>query len=109
MGLNGSDVAKQSAEIVLSDDNFSTIIEAVRKGRGIFFNLQKFMLYLLSGNLAEVLVMMIDESPDAKAAQARRIERVEAEFKSHLFSDHVDCALTQRNVDRPAQPAEHLQ
>lgn len=59
MGMNGSDVAKQSAEIVLSDDNFSTIIEAVRKGRGIFFNLQKFMLYLLSGNLAEVLVMMI--------------------------------------------------
>lgn len=59
MGLNGSDVAKQSAEIVLSDDNFSTIIEAIRKGRGIFFNLQKFMLYLLSGNLAEVLVMMI--------------------------------------------------
>lgn len=59
MGLNGSDVAKQSAEIVLSDDNFSTIIDAIRKGRGIFFNLQKFMLYLLSGNLAEVLVMMI--------------------------------------------------
>jgi Na+-exporting ATPase len=59
MGMNGSDVAKQSAEIVLSDDNFSTIIEAIRKGRGIFFNLQKFMLYLLSGNLAEVLVMMI--------------------------------------------------
>jgi Na+-exporting ATPase len=59
MGLNGSDVAKQSAEIVLSDDNFSTIIEAIRKGRGIYFNLQKFLLYLLSGNLAEVLVMMI--------------------------------------------------
>lgn len=59
MGKNGSDVAKQSAEIVLSDDNFSTIITAIRKGRGIFFNLQKFMLYLLSGNLAEVLIMMI--------------------------------------------------
>lgn len=59
MGLNGSDVAKQSAEIVLSDDNFATIITAIRKGRGIFFNLQKFLLYLLSGNLAEVLVMMI--------------------------------------------------
>lgn len=37
----------------------STIITAIRKGRGIFFNLQKFMLYLLSGNLAEVLVMMV--------------------------------------------------
>ena len=59
MGLNGSDVAKQSAEIVLSDDNFSTIITAIRKGRGIFQNLSKFLLFLLSGNLAEVLVMMI--------------------------------------------------
>lgn len=59
MGMNGSDVAKQSAEIVLADDNFSTIITAIRKGRGIFYNLKKFMLYLLSGNLAEVLVMMI--------------------------------------------------
>lgn len=59
MGLNGSDVAKQSAEIVLADDNFSTIITAIRKGRGIFFNLKKFLLYLLSGNLAEVLILMI--------------------------------------------------
>lgn len=59
MGLNGSDVAKQSGEIVLADDNFSTIITAIRKGRGIFNNLKKFMLYLLSGNLMEVLTMMI--------------------------------------------------
>ncbi|KAH8919182.1 potassium/sodium eff [Atractiella rhizophila] len=59
MGKNGSDVAKQSAEIVLADDNFSTIIRAVRKGRSIFDNLSKFLLYLLSGNVAEVVVLLI--------------------------------------------------
>ncbi|KAK8844789.1 potassium/sodium efflux P-type ATPase, fungal-type [Kwoniella newhampshirensis] len=55
----GSDVAKQAARIVLSDDNFSTIIRAIRKGRSVFKNLAKFLLYLLSGNLAEIIVLMI--------------------------------------------------
>ncbi|WVQ82803.1 potassium/sodium efflux P-type ATPase, fungal-type [Cryptococcus sp. DSM 104549] len=55
----GSDVAKQSARIVLSDDNFSTIIRAIRKGRSVFKNLSKFLLYLLSGNLGEIIVLMI--------------------------------------------------
>lgn len=59
MGKNGSDVAKQSAEIVLSDDNFATIIVAIRKGRGIFFNLGKFMLYLMSCNVAQIVLMLI--------------------------------------------------
>ena len=59
MGKNGSDVAKQSAEIVLSDDNFATIIVAIRKGRGIFFNLSKFMLYLMSCNIAQIVLMLI--------------------------------------------------
>ncbi|WVO20606.1 potassium/sodium efflux P-type ATPase, fungal-type [Cryptococcus decagattii] len=55
----GSDVAKQSSRIVLSDDNFSTIIRAIRKGRSVFKNLSKFLLYLLSGNLAEIIVLLI--------------------------------------------------
>lgn len=59
MGLNGSDVAKGAADIVLADDNFSTIVRAIRKGRSVFQNLTKFLVYLLSGNVAEVLVMMI--------------------------------------------------
>lgn len=59
MGKNGSDVAKQCAEIVLSDDNFATIIVAVKKGRGIFFNLSKFFLYLMSGNIAQIVLMLI--------------------------------------------------
>jgi len=54
MGLNGSDVAKGAADIVLADDNFSTIVQAIRKGRSVFQNLVKFLVYLLSGNVAEV-------------------------------------------------------
>lgn len=59
MGLNGSDVAKGAADIVLADDNFSTIVRAIRKGRSVFQNLSKFLVYLLSGNVAEVLVLMV--------------------------------------------------
>ncbi|KAF9022152.1 potassium/sodium eff [Hymenopellis radicata] len=59
MGLNGSDVAKGAADIVLADDNFSTIVRAIRKGRSVFQNLGKFLVYLLSGNVAEVVVLMI--------------------------------------------------
>lgn len=59
MGLNGSDVAKGAASIVLADDNFATIVRAIRKGRSVFQNLSKFLVYLLSGNVAEVVVLMI--------------------------------------------------
>ncbi len=59
MGLNGSDVAKSVSEIVLADDNFASIIRAIKKGRGTLMNLSKFLIYLLSGNVAEVLVLMV--------------------------------------------------
>jgi Na+-exporting ATPase len=57
MGLNGSDVAKGAAEVVLADDQFGTITRAIKKGRGVLLNLSKFLLFLLSGNIAEVLVL----------------------------------------------------
>jgi P-type Na+/K+ transporter len=59
MGLNGSDVARQTAEIVLADDNFATIVGAVEEGRRIFDNLVKFMLHLMSSNCAEVIVLVM--------------------------------------------------
>lgn len=54
MGESGTDVAKESADIVLADDNFATLIKAVEEGRGIYKNITNAIIYLLSGNLAEV-------------------------------------------------------
>ena len=57
MGLSGTDVTKEAADIVLMDDNFTSIVNAVEEGRGIYDNIQKFVHYLLACNAGEVLVM----------------------------------------------------
>ncbi|ORX63816.1 P-type II D ATPase [Basidiobolus meristosporus CBS 931.73] len=59
MGKAGSDVAKQASDIILTDDNFATIVGAIAEGRRVFANFIKFVQNLLSGNLACVLVLMI--------------------------------------------------
>lgn len=58
MGINGTDAAKEAADLILLDDQFLTIIDAVEEGRGIFDNVRKFVNYLLSANIAEVLVIL---------------------------------------------------
>jgi len=59
MGITGTDVAKESADMVLTDDNFASIVAAVEEGRGIYENIRKFVAFLLSANAGEVLIMFI--------------------------------------------------
>jgi Ca2+-transporting ATPase len=58
MGKTGTEVTREAADIVLTDDNFASIVAAVREGRGIFDNIRKSLVYLLSGNSGEMLVML---------------------------------------------------
>ena len=59
MGIRGTDVTKEASDVVLRDDNFATIRDAIAEGRGIFDNIRKFVNYLLSANAGEVLVVFV--------------------------------------------------
>ncbi|MDO4793904.1 MAG: cation-translocating P-type ATPase [Filifactor alocis] len=59
MGITGTDVAKNTAEVILTDDNFASIVEAVRQGRIIYSNIKKFVSFLLSCNIGEILIVLL--------------------------------------------------
>jgi len=59
MGITGTDVSKEAGAMILTDDNFASIVAAAEEGRNIFANIRKYLLYLLSCNIGEVLLMLI--------------------------------------------------
>lgn len=58
MGVGSTDMAKNAADIILTDDNFVTIVEAIKEGRRTYDNIKKFVSYLLACNSAEIYVML---------------------------------------------------
>ncbi|MBO5293613.1 MAG: cation-translocating P-type ATPase [Lachnospiraceae bacterium] len=59
MGMNGTDVAKQASDMILTDDNFATIEKAIEEGRGVYENIKKSVIFLLSSNLGEIMTMFL--------------------------------------------------
>jgi len=57
MGIAGTDVAKEASDMILEDDNFDTIVDAIQEGRGVFENIKKSIAFLLSGNIAEIMII----------------------------------------------------
>ena len=57
MGITGTDVTKEAAAMTLTDDNFASIVAAVEEGRGVFGNIKKYLMYLLSSNIGEIGLM----------------------------------------------------
>jgi Ca2+-transporting ATPase len=107
MGISGTDVAKEASDMVLADDNFATIVTATKEGRTIFENLKKFVLYLLSCNISEVLTILFAMLTNLPVLLPIQI------LWTNLITDGlpalalgVDPAETDLMTKRPRQPNE---
>ncbi|KAG0306400.1 Na+ ATPase [Dissophora globulifera] len=112
MGQSGSDVAKQASDIVLTDDNFATIVKAIAEGRRMFSNIQKFVQHLMSANVAEIVVLIVGlafKDSDNKAVFP--MSAVEVLFLNMITSSPPAMGLgleppSESNMREPPRSAE---
>lgn len=110
MGITGTHVSKEAADMVLTDDNFATIVRAVREGRSIFANLKKFIYFLLSCNISEVVTMfvamLVESATPLRAVQVLWINLVTDGFPAMALGvDKPEPGLMQQ---APRDPAEGI-
>jgi len=110
MGENGTEVAKASSELILKDDNFTTIVKAIEGGRTIYDNIRKFIYYLLVGSLSEVLLILlaviVGVSLPLTALMILFINLVTSEFPAIGLS--VEKASKKIMKQRPRDPNEGI-
>ncbi|KAK4163745.1 sodium transport ATPase 5 [Cladorrhinum sp. PSN259] len=113
MGLGGSDVAKSASDIVLSDDNFASILNAVEEGRRIFDNVQKFMLHVLSANVGFVTTLLVGLAyKDSSGTSVFQITPVEILFMLLVAGAFTETGLgfegaSKHILSRPPQSLKH--
>ncbi len=111
MGVTGTDVAKQASDMILTDDNFATIEKAIEEGRGVYENIRKSVIFLLSSNLGEIMTMFIAvilglASP-LKSSHILWINLITDSLPAlALGVDHNDTKSLMRNS--PRKPKESL-
>ncbi|KAI0150174.1 hypothetical protein GGR57DRAFT_199393 [Xylariaceae sp. FL1272] len=94
MGMAGSDVAKEASDLVLSDDNFASIVAAIEEGRRIFDNIQKFILHVLAENVAQALTLLVGLAfKDARGLSVFPLAPVEIIWIIFLTSGAPDMGL----------------
>lgn len=94
MGKRGSDVAKEAADMVLTDDNFASIVTAIQQGRRLFDNIQKFLLHLLISNIAQVILLLIGLSfQDASGTSIFPLSPIEILWANLITSSFLAIGL----------------
>ena len=109
MGKTGTEVTREASDMVLTDDNFASIVAAVREGRGIFDNIRKSLVYLLAGNVGELTIMLVASlaglPPPLLPLHLLWINLVTDGFPAlALVMDPTDPGVMERPPRRPTEP-----